>query len=167
MAITDDLTGLCNRRHIVHLLADELGRAQRYGRALSCVMFDVDHFKGVNDAHGHDAGDAVLAAVGAAAQEQCRQSDVVGRYGGEEFLVVLPETGPDGARAMGERIRGAIERVAVDHGGHALTVTASFGVATASPDAPGGGQDARAILKRADDALYRAKDRGRNRVESA
>jgi diguanylate cyclase (GGDEF)-like protein len=167
MAITDDLTGLRNRRYILNLLTDELARALRYGRPLSCVMFDVDHFKRINDTYGHLVGDAVLSAVSAAARGQCRQSDVLGRYGGEEFLLILPETTAEGARAMGERIRQAIESLRVEHGGELLAVTASFGAATVAPVVEADVSDPRAVLKRADDALYRAKDAGRNRVESA
>jgi diguanylate cyclase (GGDEF)-like protein len=166
MAITDDLTGLRNRRYILGLLTDELARALRYGRPLSCVMFDVDHFKRINDTYGHVAGDAVLSAISAAARAQCRHSDALGRYGGEEFLLILPETTAEGARSMGERIRQAIEDLRIEHAGAVLTVTASFGSTTVLPVAEADVSDPKAVLKRADDALYRAKYAGRNRVES-
>jgi diguanylate cyclase (GGDEF)-like protein len=164
LAITDDLTGLRNRRYVAQRLGDELARGHRYGETVSCVLFDVDGFKRVNDTHGHDAGDAVLRAVSAAAQTECRQPDVLGRWGGEEFLLVLPRTGAAGAAAIAARVREIVEAVRVTHGGLALGVTASFGVATAAPD---GEEGIEGILKRADAALYRAKGGGRNRVEVA
>jgi len=163
MAITDELTGLRNRRHIHARLDEELVRARRSGRPLSVAMFDVDHFKRVNDRHGHDAGDAVLRAVAAMAQRACRASDLLARYGGEEFLAVLPETDADAAGGIAERLRAWLEAMRVDHGGAAITVTASFGVATLDPASPGPA-DGAALLKRADEALYRAKGAGRNRV---
>ena len=164
LAVTDELTGLRNRRHVNQRLADELARARRYGDAVSCVIFDVDQFKHVNDAFGHDAGDAVLRALSAAAQAECRQSDVLGRWGGEEFLLILPGTGAEGAAAIAARLREVVEALRVPHDGRELGATASFGVATA---APGGREGVEELLKRADAALYRAKGAGRNRVEVA
>lgn len=164
LAITDDLTGLRNRRHVTERLREELARARRYHEDLSCVIFDVDRFKHVNDAFGHDAGDAVLRGVSAAARGECRQVDVLGRWGGEEFLLVLPRTDSAGALAIARRLREAVEGLRIEHAGHALGATASFGVATATP---GGADDVAALLKRADEALYKAKEAGRNRVELA
>lgn len=163
LAITDDLTGLRNRRHVTERLGEELARARRYGEELSCVIFDVDRFKGVNDAFGHDAGDAVLRAVSAAARAECRQPDVLGRWGGEEFLLILPRTGATGAVAIAQRLREVVEALRVGHAGRTLVATASFGVATATS----AGDGVAALLKRADEALYRAKEAGRNRVELA
>jgi diguanylate cyclase (GGDEF)-like protein len=165
MAVTDALTGLKNRRYLVQVLRSEFVRSRRYGSPISCVMFDVDHFKRVNDTHGHDAGDAVLKALAAATRDLCRDSDALGRYGGEEFLMILPETDGDGARAMGDRIRHAIEDLRVEVAGKCLGVTVSVGTATATPG--DGAFSPRVILKWADDALYRAKRAGRNRIESA
>ncbi len=162
LAVTDELTGLKNRRYVRERLADELSRAERYRQPLSCVLFDLDHFKQVNDTLGHDAGDALLQAVGAAALRTCRATDVVARYGGEEFLMLLPGTGAEGAHAIAARLREEIERVEVTHAGRSLRVTASFGVAEASAE-----DGIAEILKRADVAMYLAKDRGRNRVEVA
>jgi diguanylate cyclase (GGDEF)-like protein len=166
MAITDDLTGLRNRRFVLLRLAEEVVRSHRHGHPLSCVLFDLDHFKRVNDKHGHAAGDATLRAVAAEAQRCCRQSDVLGRYGGEEFLLVLPETDQAGAHAIAERLRSALQALRVEFGGFALGVTASFGVATLWPE---GGTPVQPeyLVRRADEALYRAKAAGRNRVEGA
>jgi diguanylate cyclase (GGDEF)-like protein len=164
LAVTDELTGLSNRRHVGERLAAELDRARRYGETVSCVLFDVDRFKLVNDTHGHDAGDAVLRAIGAAARGECRASDVVGRWGGEEFLLVLPRTGAAGALTIASRLREAVEQVRVHHAGETLGATASFGVATIVPGEEATDADA---VKRADEALYRAKAGGRNRVELA
>jgi diguanylate cyclase (GGDEF)-like protein len=164
LAITDELTGLRNRRHVSERLADELARASRYGEALSLVLFDVDRFKRVNDTYGHDAGDAVLRALSAAALAECRKPDILGRWGGEEFLLVLPRTGAEGASAIAARLREVIEALRVEHAGNSLATTASFGVATF---VPGRREGVTEVLKRADEALYRAKDRGRNRVEMA
>jgi diguanylate cyclase (GGDEF)-like protein len=163
MAITDDLTGLRNRRHILHRLEEEASRSRRSGRPLTVAIFDVDLFKRVNDQHGHDAGDAVLRAVAAMAVRALRASDLVARYGGEEFLGVLPETDATGASVIAERIRAWIEAMRVDHGDAAINVTASFGLATLDPATAGkGGEES--LVKRADAALYRAKAAGRNQI---
>jgi diguanylate cyclase (GGDEF)-like protein len=126
------------------------------------LLIDIDHFKKVNDTHGHPAGDAVLRGVAAVARAQARETDLVARYGGEEMAVVLPETDAAGARTIAERLRAAVEGTAhaTEHG--TLRVTISVGVATW----PGGGQTAEELLTTADRALYRAKQTGRNRVES-
>ena len=163
LAITDDLTGLRNRRYVTQRLAEELKRADRYRQPLACVLFDVDRFKLVNDTHGHDAGDAVLRAISDAATAECRQSDVLGRWGGEEFLLVLPATTAEGARVIAARLREVVERLRVPNRGADLQVTASFGVATALE----GEEEILPLLRRADEALYRAKAGGRNRVEMA
>lgn len=165
LAVTDDLTGLRNRRHAQHRLEEEAARAVRTGHPLSVALFDLDHFKQVNDRFGHAAGDAVLRAVAAAALRVCRVSDVVARFGGEEFLLVLPETGADGAATIAERLRRALEAMRVAHEGREVAVTASFGLATAVPGP--GGIDTGALIKAADRALYRAKAEGRNRVVRA
>jgi diguanylate cyclase (GGDEF)-like protein len=163
MAMTDDLTGLRNRRHILQRLREELARASRNGRALTVAIFDVDHFKRVNDEHGHDAGDEVLRAVGAMATRALRSSDLIARYGGEEFLLVLPETAGPGAAVIAERVRAGVEAMRVDHGGEALAVTISFGLAIFDPTAPKG-ESGETLIKRADAALYRAKAGGRNQL---
>jgi diguanylate cyclase (GGDEF)-like protein len=163
MAITDELTGLRNRRHIMQRLGEETSRSRRTGRLLSVLIFDVDHFKRVNDQHGHDAGDAVLRSVAAMAVRAVRTTDLVARYGGEEFLVLLPETDSAGAAVIAERIRSWIETMRVDVAGAPLAVTASFGAACLDPSVAGSG-DVETLVKRADAALYRAKAAGRNRI---
>jgi len=161
MSKTDGLTGVANRRHFLELLERELARTQRYGATLSCVMIDLDHFKEVNDRHGHLVGDQVLVAVAEALQRSIRDSDVVARYGGEEFVLLLPSTDVTGARELAERCRQVIAgtQVAGRHG--LLSVTASMGVASLPAGSPG---DLDRLLSAADDALYRAKDAGRDRV---
>jgi len=162
LATTDGLTGLLNRRTLNTLLAARVREAQRYRRPLSLLLLDVDHFKKVNDTHGHPAGDAVLRGVAAVARAQARDTDLVARYGGEELAVVLPETDAAGARAIAERLRAAVEGTSHATEQGALRVTVSVGVATW----PGGGQTPDELLTTADRALYRAKQTGRNRVES-
>jgi diguanylate cyclase (GGDEF)-like protein len=167
MAITDDLTGLRNRRFVLLRLGEEVSRAYRHGHALSCVLFDVDRFKEVNDLHGHAAGDAALRAIAAEALRGCRASDLLARYGGEEFLLLLPETDGAGAFAIAERLRRSLEGLRVEHAGRTLQATASFGVATLSPFDAGPPSGPEALVRRADEALLRAKAAGRNRVERA
>jgi diguanylate cyclase (GGDEF)-like protein len=167
MAITDDLTGLRNRRFVLLRLGEEVSRAYRHGHALSCVLFDVDRFKEVNDLHGHAAGDAALRAIAAEALRGCRASDLLARYGGEEFLLLLPETDAAGAFAIAERLRRSLEGLRVEHAGRTLQATASFGVATLSPFDAGPPSGPEALVRRADEALLRAKAAGRNRVERA
>jgi len=158
LAVTDQLTGLRNRRYLMRHLAGQL----RAGGPLAALLMDVDHFKRVNDGHGHPAGDAVLREVAARLRENVRASDVVGRYGGEEFLVVMSAGLPDDAFAVAERLRRAIAATPVPIAGGSLAVTASFGVAFAHP-----GMAPETLLDAADAALYRAKAGGRNRVEAA
>ena len=161
LATTDPLTGLANRRVFDEALAREAGLVSRGGRSLSLVMFDVDRFKGFNDAFGHPAGDEVLRQVASALRACCRATDVAARIGGEEFAILLPDTDAEGARAMAERARQTVE------GGPwpLRPVTMSAGVATLRPGCPAG--SGTALFTAADQALYRAKKEGRNRVESA
>jgi diguanylate cyclase (GGDEF)-like protein len=139
-------------------LARELLRAARSGQPLSLVMLDIDHFKQVNDTHGHHAGDTVLQRVGRQLSEECRSSDLVSRYGGEEFAILLPETDIEQAYALAERLRVAIAIDADD-----FRVTASFGVASC----PDHGSGPAELVQAADAALYRSKRLGRNRTSSA
>ncbi|HET7784432.1 MAG TPA: diguanylate cyclase [Myxococcales bacterium] len=163
MATTDGLTGLLNRRTFNSLLEKRLREAQRYGRPLSLLLLDIDHFKKVNDTHGHPAGDAVLRGVAQVAQKQARETDLVARYGGEEMALILPETDARGAWAIAERIRKAVAAAAHATEQGSLRVTLSVGVATWT----GGGDSPDDLLQAADKALYRAKEGGRNRVEAA
>ncbi len=163
LAITDGLTGLLNRRTFDERLQNRLREAQRYERPLSLLLLDVDHFKKVNDAHGHPAGDAVLRGVAKVAQAQARETDIVARYGGEEMALILPQTDARGAQAIAERVRRAVEAAAHATEQGRLRVTVSIGIATwtGGDDGPG------ALLEAADKALYRAKQAGRNRVCAA
>lgn len=163
-ARTDALTGLVNRGEFDRELRKALDLVDRYGRELSVVLVDVDHFKRVNDTHGHEAGDAVLQHVARLLQDGARTVDVVARYGGEEFVLLLPATAQVGAADVAERLRKGLEtRPAALPDGSALPLTASFGVATYP--APGLARDQ--LLAAADAALYAAKRDGRNRVAVA
>lgn len=165
IARIDALTGVSNRRHLMEVLQTEFERCRRYTRPFALLMFDLDHFKKVNDTYGHQAGDAVLVEVAAALQTALRLNDTVGRYGGEEFAVVLPETDAEAALLVGERCRTLVEELNVNYGAKLpLKVTASIGLA-AVPDA--GICDLDGLIKVADSALYRAKGAGRNRLVAA
>jgi diguanylate cyclase (GGDEF)-like protein/PAS domain S-box-containing protein len=163
LALQDGLTGVLNRRAVLRRLREEHERARRGGHGLSVVLLDVDHFKRINDTHGHPAGDAVLREVARRKSASIRPYDAVGRYGGEEFLVVLP--GCDGAEALGvaERLRHALASRPMETAESlALAVTASFGVAACT-----GALTDEQLVAQADAALYRAKGEGRNRVRRA
>ncbi|HJV28837.1 MAG TPA: diguanylate cyclase [Aromatoleum sp.] len=156
LSTTDGLTGLFNRRFLDDTLRKELARAQRYGHALSVLMLDVDHFKKFNDRHGHEMGDRVLKAVAGAMYATLRQQDYPCRYGGEEFLAILPDTASAGALNAAERLRHAICTLSVE----GLSVTASIGCAS-FPELEV--QTADELVEQADGALYQAKEGGRNR----
>ncbi len=159
LANSDALTGLQNRRRATERLEAELARARRYGTPLSVILTDIDHFKQVNDRFGHNMGDEVLVRVASTLQETLRQVDLVGRWGGEEFLVILPDTDLDGARIVAERLRLGVEAIPPFVEGPAR-VTSSVGVASFR-----GEENSAVFVDRADQALYRAKEAGRNRVE--
>jgi diguanylate cyclase (GGDEF)-like protein len=167
LAETDELTRLANRRHASERMTAEGAQAARHGRALSLAILDVDHFKRVNDEHGHETGDAVLRAVAQACAEGLRDSDLLARWGGEEFLAILPETDATAALAIAERLRLAVEQLKVaPRGAGTVSVTVCAGVATWVPAGPDSVRpDWSALMRQADDALYRAKAAGRNRVE--
>lgn len=161
----DPLTGLVNRRTIDATLALEVARSKRSGIGFAVVMIDLDHFKKINDTYGHAAGDMVLVETGVAVRGSLREVDVAGRYGGEELILLLPDTDLRGARAVAERVRLAIAELALHlDGREPLRVTASAGCAAFVPATHA---DADEVVRRADAALYRAKERGRNRVEAA
>ncbi len=166
----DSLTGLLNQGEMHGELAGELERARRYRRPLSLIMFDVDHFKQVNDRFGHPAGDEVLRAIGALCQSLSRNSDAWARYGGEEFLAILPETDSRAAHHLAERLRAHLETRPVHTAAGLLTVTISAGVVTWRPGASPmdrGSVDKAALIAAADRALYESKASGRNRVSVA
>jgi diguanylate cyclase (GGDEF)-like protein/PAS domain S-box-containing protein len=156
----DALTGLFNRRTLMAALEEEVVRYQRYQHPLSLLMIDIDHFKRVNDQWGHPLGDAVLKTFAAACQSAMRDNDKVGRWGGEEFVVLLPETDRAEAEMAATRLRARIAALTIDtRGGGMIRVTVSIGTTTAHP-----GDTVETLLKRADDALYDAKAAGRDRV---
>jgi two-component system cell cycle response regulator len=163
-ATHDNLTGICNRGVILDTIRRERSRQDRGGNAFAIVMADIDHFKYVNDTHGHLAGDAVLQEVARRMTNFIRPYDAVGRYGGEEFLIVVPSSDAMGALGLGERVRQGIEAKPILAEGASISVTASFGIAASTP---GHLLDPQEMLRFADDALYRAKKNGRNRCELA
>lgn len=163
MAMTDPLTGALNRRAMFDLLKQEIVRDRRYGHPLALIVFDIDHFKQVNDVHGHAAGDAVLCHVADVARKIIRSSDSLARYGGEEFVIVTPETEEDEAMQLAERIRLELRSREIRANGSVLRVTASFGVTAVHPESA----DAEHALRLADLALYAAKAAGRDRVVRA
>ena len=161
-ALTDALTGLLNRYGLQRTLAHEQAEVRRYGRALSCLMIDLDDFKAINDLHGHAAGDLALQQITTVLTETVRGADMIFRYGGDEFLVLLPETNIEGAQALAEKIReGAATRTFRSDAGE-FRITLSIGAATLGDDESGND-----MIAHADMALYRAKEGGRNRVEAA
>ena len=163
LVVTDPLTGISNRRHLMETLESEMRRASRSKTPLAILMADVDRFKKFNDTHGHIAGDEALKAIAEVLQEATRGIDRVARYGGEEFLVVLPETGMDGAVRAAERIHERLDQRSVAVGEQSVTVTLSTGVA----EFPTDGDSPESLIASADAALYQAKRDGRNRVVCA
>jgi diguanylate cyclase (GGDEF)-like protein len=160
LARTDELTGLNNRRAFTELGRRAMDQARRYNRPLALIMFDIDLFKQINDAHGHAAGDKVLQVVADAARSRARAADILGRLGGEEFAALLPETtGPDAIK-LAERLRQDLSSLHVLHEGHTITFSCSFGVAARGEEIV----VLDTLLRQADQALYRAKRQGRNRV---
>ena len=161
-ATHDSLTGIANRDVILDALRRERSRQQRDGGSFGIVLLDVDHFKTVNDTYGHLSGDTVLQEVVRRVSSTVRSYDTVGRYGGEEFLIVAPSSGAEGVLRLSERIRLAIEEKSISTDAGEISVTVSLGLAVSSESSP---LDAKALLTTADEALYRAKAEGRNRSE--
>ncbi|AWL11047.1 Phytochrome-like protein cph2 [Saliniradius amylolyticus] len=156
----DGLTGLYNRRYWEECCELEFKRQQRYGGDTSLVMLDIDHFKQINDTYGHPAGDQVIKALAKIIQTHCRETDMAGRYGGEEFVLLLPDTPAACAQTVAERIRLEAEQMVVQYDGQGLRFTSSFGVS-------GLGHEVQSFMQwveQADKALYLAKEQGRNRV---
>lgn len=157
---TDGLTGLFNRRAWEEYLNTEFQRFKRSGHSSCLVMFDIDHFKKVNDTYGHQAGDEVICEVATLLQEVKRTTDCAGRYGGEEFAVILPDTELEGAQVFAERMRASVEGRAVVHDGQTIQFTISLGIAMLQY----GDNNGLEALERADKALYQSKEGGRNQV---
>jgi diguanylate cyclase (GGDEF)-like protein len=164
LAQTDTLTGLANLRAFRLRLADEVKRARRYSTPLTCVMADMDHLKPVNDGLGHAAGDRAIAAVAGVIRAELRETDFGARYGGDEFVLLLPHTGGDEGRVLAERICARLRETVLEVSGRRVPIGASFGVACLEHDAPDAPE---ALVRAADAALYRAKRAGRGRVEFA
>ena len=167
-SITDPLMGIYNRRHLERRLEEEVGKALRYGLPLSALLLDLDHFKAINDRHGHAGGDQALRALGDLLMDAVRKADIVTRYGGEEIVVLAPHTSLAEGRLLAERLRASVAAkplVPADttEDGQALNATVSIGVSALGD----GVRDGSALLRAADDALYRAKREGRNRVVTA
>lgn len=157
-SITDPLTGLNNRRYMELQLKELILLSARYGHELSLIILDIDHFKHINDTLGHLAGDEALKAISVLLKQETRASDLVIRYGGEEFIVILPQSSIDETEDTAEKLRKAVEALDIPAlGGESITI--SLGVAML-----GKGEDKNGIINRADNALYRAKEEGRNRV---
>jgi two-component system cell cycle response regulator len=160
----DSLTGLWNHEEILHILAQELARAEREDKCVGVIMADIDFFKKINDTHGHLAGDAVLRSTAGKMHSLMRSYDFIGRYGGEEFLFILPECCLECAAAFAERVRQCVSGDPIDTPEGMIPVTISLGVTASCKDRT---KDADFFVKAADEALYRAKENGRNRVEVA
>lgn len=161
LARLDELTGLCNRRYLLERLTQEILRAKRYGPPLCLMMLDLDHFKSINDTYGHLVGDQVLAGVARLLSDTIRATDIAGRYGGEEFCLILTETNLEGGRLLAERLRQRIAMKTFDaDDGTTFHVTCSIGMAQYTPDIT----EPKTLLALADRALYKAKASGRNRV---
>jgi diguanylate cyclase (GGDEF)-like protein len=160
-AETDELTGVANRRCFANAMERECSRSMRHGSIFSVMIVDIDHFKEINDRCGHNAGDSVLTAVASRIASCLRRVDLLSRYGGDEFAVLLPEAGLDGALEVAERIRGVVASPAVEYEGQAIDVSVSVGLTTQDATHTG---DWPQLLDEADQALYRAKAEGRNRV---
>ncbi|MGR8998703.1 MAG: GGDEF domain-containing protein, partial [Gammaproteobacteria bacterium] len=158
LATTDPLTGIANRREFTRIVTNEMDRVRRYGKPLSLVMYDIDFFKHVNDTFGHDVGDYVLQTLTAVVKENIRTVDTLARWGGEEFMVLMPQSDLAAARSSAEKLRQKIVQYRFDK---VDKITVSFGVTEFVLQ-----DDFNVLLKRADDALYQAKELGRNRVET-
>ncbi len=161
LTIIDALTDIHNKRYLMEFLDRELSRSARYDRPLAFVLFDLDRFKAINDEFGHLGGDFTLREIAACVKGSIRKEELFARYGGEEFAIVLPETDAEGARTAAERIREMVEKHRFQYEGKTYPVTISIGVATTSGDQS---MTPTALIRLADDLLYRAKNEGRNRV---
>jgi len=163
IASTDELTGIFNRRHFITLAKTEISRGARFGHKTSLIIFDIDHFKDINDTYGHIEGDKALIHIAEVIKKEIRDIDIFGRFGGEEFVILLPETEVESALKLAWRLCNALAENTLEIGKIKKTVTASFGVSGKAITDP---SDLEKLLKEADEALYRAKNSGRNRVET-
>ncbi|HKO94680.1 MAG TPA: GGDEF domain-containing protein, partial [Polyangiaceae bacterium] len=157
LAAIDALTGLRNRRAFQQQMAVEMARSNRYGSALGLLLLDVDHFKAINDGRGHAAGDRVLSLLGTLLRDQLRTPDIPARWGGEEFVIALPNTDLAGAEVVAERLRVAVAKAVIEHAGKAIAVTISVGVSALCK-----GETLEGLIERTDQAMYAAKVKGRN-----
>lgn len=162
LAAVDSLTGVANRRAVIAALDRDVARSIRTHEPMALMMVDIDHFKNVNDRYGHPAGDKVLCSVVEVLRERVRSQDLVGRYGGEEFMVLLPDTTAKGGYLLAQQLCEAVQALRLEHEGQPIPVTVSIGVYGGRLQ-PGDHWDM--LISAADRALYEAKDRGRNRVE--
>jgi diguanylate cyclase (GGDEF)-like protein len=158
----DGLTQVFNKRYFLETLEREIGRAQRYRRDLSLIIFDIDHFKKINDTYGHLAGDHVLKHLALVIKSRIRREDILSRYGGEEFTIILPEIDRENASQFADKIRRLIEKAVFKFEDTEIPITISIGVAAYAPESG----DVAEFIKVADDKLYQAKTQGRNRVVS-
>ncbi len=163
LAVTDSLTGVYNRQYLSERLPLEFERHRRYGDPLTIALVDADHFKAINDQHGHPVGDAVLSLLARRCLETVREVDIVVRYGGEEFMLILPQTGREGGREMAERLRERVAAGPMASDDVKVKITVSIGVAEMEPS----DSEPRDLIARSDAALYAAKRAGRNRIEVA
>jgi diguanylate cyclase (GGDEF)-like protein/PAS domain S-box-containing protein len=161
LATMDELTGIANRRKLFEMGQREFDRARRYGTPLAAILLDIDRFKKVNDTYGHNAGDRVLARIAATISGNVREVDLFGRYGGEEFVLLLPHSSQDSAAEVAERLRRLVEELRFETDRGVMSVTISLGIAMLTPDIP----SLATLIDRADQAMYAAKQAGRNRVE--
>ncbi|MGH7273280.1 MAG: diguanylate cyclase [Nitrospiria bacterium] len=162
LSVTDELTGLWNRRYLWERLAEEIAKTRRYNLTLSCLMSDIDNFKTINDRYGHITGDTVLSEIARLLKNQCRSHDLLARFGGEEFIMVLYQTGMEGAVQLAHRLVKTVDsHPFIAENQKTLKTTISIGVATYSPQTMTNGND---LIKKADESLYQAKRKGKNRV---
>jgi diguanylate cyclase (GGDEF)-like protein len=165
VSTTDDLTGLHNRKYLQERLEEEISRSRRYGTKLSCILFDLDYFKVVNDMFGYEWGDILLKNIANKLTAMARKEDIVTRYGDEEFLLVLPNTSEDNAFLFGERFRREVEKMefipAGEEEAHKITISAGISTYPCMPDVD---EDANTVIRYAEHALYNAKHRGRNKI---
>ena len=160
LAMTDPLTGIGNRRHFMREISIEFERTKRYGRPLSLMIIDLDNLKEINDTNGHKAGDEALKSFAKVCLSELRATDLFARYGGDEFIALLVQTGQEGARETAERLRVAIEGSEVHVDGKTITLTASIGLTATTGDI----SSVKELIEIADNALYKAKQGGRNQI---